>query len=222
MPHFELGPATKGSRTDIKQLDENAPYSWIKTPRWRGNMMEVGPLARTLIAYQLKQPDIVARVDDLCARIGAPVTSLQSTMGRILTRAQEAHWAADTMQVFFDKLITNLKNGDSTAVFTNKWDPDTWPQEARGVGFTEAPRGALGHWTVIKTKRWTSTSVSSRPHGTPHRAATAASSARMRPPCSARRWMCPSSRWKSCVRSTASIPALPVRRTSWGRTAANC
>lgn len=66
-------------------------------------------------------------------------------MGRILTRAQEAHWAADTMQVFFDKLITNLKNGDSTAVFTNKWDPDTWPQEARGVGFTEAPRGALGH-----------------------------------------------------------------------------
>lgn len=61
-------------------------------------------------------------------------------MGRILTRAQEAHWAADTMQVFFDKLITNLKNGDSTAVFTNKWDPDTWPQEARGVGFTEAPR----------------------------------------------------------------------------------
>ena len=70
VPHFELGPATKGSRTDIKQLDENAPYSWIKTPRWRGNMMEVGPLARTLIAYQLKQPDIVARVDDLCARIG--------------------------------------------------------------------------------------------------------------------------------------------------------
>ena len=153
VPHFELGPATKGSRTDIKQLDENAPYSWIKTPRWRGNMMEVGPLARTLIAYQLKQPDIVARVDDLCARIGAPVTSLQSTMGRILTRAQEAHWAADTMQVFFDKLITNLKNGDSTAVFTNKWDPDTWPQEARGVGFTEAPRGALGHWTVIKNKK---------------------------------------------------------------------
>ena len=74
-------------------------------------------------------------------------------MGRILTRAQEAHWAADTMQVFFDKLITNLKNGDSTAVFTNKWDPDTWPQEARGVGFTEAPRGALGHWTVIKNKK---------------------------------------------------------------------
>lgn len=57
------------------------------------------------------------------------------------------------MQVFFDKLITNLKNGDSTAVFTNKWDPDTWPQEARGVGFTEAPRGALGHWTVIKNKK---------------------------------------------------------------------
>lgn len=54
MPHFELGPVTKGSRTDIEQLDGNMPYSWIKIPHWRGNMMEVGPLARTFIAHQLK------------------------------------------------------------------------------------------------------------------------------------------------------------------------
>ena len=25
-----------------------------------------------------------------------------------------------------------------------KWAPDSWPAEARGAGFTEAPRGALG------------------------------------------------------------------------------
>jgi hydrogenase large subunit len=30
------------------------------------------------------------------------------------------------------------------------WDPSTWPKEARGVGFTEAPRGGLAHWIVIK------------------------------------------------------------------------
>ncbi len=71
VPHFVLGPGTKGTMTDIRQLDENGPYSWIKTPRWRGHMMEVGPLARTLVAYALKKADIVDRVDDLCARINA-------------------------------------------------------------------------------------------------------------------------------------------------------
>ncbi|MCG7945902.1 MAG: nickel-dependent hydrogenase large subunit, partial [Candidatus Thiodiazotropha taylori] len=30
------------------------------------------------------------------------------------------------------------------------WDPSTWPSECRGVGFMEAPRGALGHWIVIE------------------------------------------------------------------------
>lgn len=79
--------------------------------------------------------------------------SLQSTMGRIPTRVQEAYWAANTMQVFFNKFIMSLKNDDNTVVFTNRWDPDTWPQEACGVGFTEALRGALGHWTVIKSKK---------------------------------------------------------------------
>ena len=150
IPHFVLGAGTKGTATDIRQLDETARYSWIKTPRWRGNMMEVGPLSRTLIAYALKRTDVVDRVDDICGRLNVPVTALQSTMGRILSRAHEAHWAAETMQVFFDKLITNLKNGDSTTVNTRKWEPETWPALARGVGFTEAPRGALGHWLTIK------------------------------------------------------------------------
>lgn len=153
VPHFVLGPGTKGTMTDIRQLDENGPYSWIKTPRWRGHMMEVGPLARTLVAYSLKKADIVDRVDDLCARINAPVSALSSTMGRILTRAQEAHWAADTMQMFLSKLFTNLTNGDNTAVYTAKWEPDSWPKEGRGIGFAEAPRGALGHWVTVKDQK---------------------------------------------------------------------
>ena len=33
---------------------------------------------------------------------------------------------------------------------TEKWEPATWPTECRGVGFTEAPRGALGHWAAIR------------------------------------------------------------------------
>ena len=31
--------------------DKSGAYSWLKAPRYRGQVMEVGPLARTLVAY---------------------------------------------------------------------------------------------------------------------------------------------------------------------------
>jgi hydrogenase large subunit len=36
---------------------------------------------------------------------------------------------------------------------TDKFDPESWPAEAKGVGFSEAPRGALAHWIQIKDKK---------------------------------------------------------------------
>ena len=32
-------------------LDVDKKYSWLKTPRWKGHAMEVGPLARILMLY---------------------------------------------------------------------------------------------------------------------------------------------------------------------------
>lgn len=32
----------------------------------------------------------------------------------------------------------------------DKWEPEKWEKESKGVGFSEAPRGALGHWIRIK------------------------------------------------------------------------
>lgn len=153
IPHFVLGPATGGTRTDIKRLDETAPYSWIKTPRWRGHMMEVGPLARVLIAYSLKDAETVESIDTMCKTLKVPVTAMRSTLGRILARVHEAVWSTDKLQYFYDRLITTTRNGDSTTSFTTKWNPETWPSEARGVGFSEAPRGALGHWMTLKDKK---------------------------------------------------------------------
>jgi hydrogenase large subunit len=49
-------------------------------------------------------------------------------------------------------LLTNIKNGDIRTFNSEKWEPDTWPKEAKGVGLSEAPRGALAHWIVIKDK----------------------------------------------------------------------
>ena len=50
-----LGRKSKGTRTSIEALDEEAKYSWIKSPRWKGNAVEVGPLAHYIIGYAAEQ-----------------------------------------------------------------------------------------------------------------------------------------------------------------------
>ncbi|MDR2239850.1 MAG: nickel-dependent hydrogenase large subunit [Zoogloeaceae bacterium] len=152
-PHFELGKDFKGRKTKIEQLDEAGKYSWIKAPRWRGHAMEVGPLARYLIGYHQNRPDIKEPVDALLGKLNVPVTALFSTLGRTAARCLEAQWAAHKMRYFFDKLIANIKNGDTATANVDRWEPRTWPAEVKGVGFTEAPRGALGHWVKIKNTR---------------------------------------------------------------------
>jgi hydrogenase large subunit len=152
-PNFELGPGTKGSRTRIERIDENAKYSWIKAPRWRGHAMEVGPLARYIIGYAKGIPEFKEPVDKVLTDLGLPVTALFSTLGRTAARGLECAWAADKLRHFQDKLMANIKAGDSSTANVDKWDPSTWPKEARGVGTTEAPRGALGHWIRIRDGR---------------------------------------------------------------------
>lgn len=154
-PNFVLGPNTKGSKTNIQELDEGAKYSWIKAPRWRGHAMEVGPLARMVMGYlQPKQfPEIHGLVDGALKKLDVPVGALFSTLGRTAARGLETAYCVKLQSEQFDKLMTNLKNGDLNTANIEKWEPATWPKEARGVGFTEAPRGALGHWVTIKETR---------------------------------------------------------------------
>ena len=149
-PSFVLGPNTKGTKTNIKELDEGGKYSWIKAPRWRGHAMEVGPLARYIIGYAQGNPEFKEPVDALLKELDVPVTALFSTLGRTAARGLECGWAANKMSYFFDKLVANLKAGDLNTANIDKWEPSTWPKEAKGVGFTEAPRGALGHWIRMK------------------------------------------------------------------------
>ncbi len=153
-PNYELGPKTVGTRTDIKQLDEAAKYSWIKAPRWRGNAMEVGPLSRYLVGYASKHTEFTDQITDTLGALGnAPVSALFTTIGRTAARALEAQWCAYKQRYFLDKMIANIKAGDQTTANTESWDPSTWPKEVKGVGFTEAPRGALAHWIRIKDQK---------------------------------------------------------------------
>ncbi|MES9963737.1 MAG: nickel-dependent hydrogenase large subunit [Candidatus Sedimenticola sp. 20ELBAFRAG] len=152
-PNFELGPNTHGTRTNIEQIDEDAKYSWIKAPRWRGHAMEVGPLARYIIGYAKGDKEITEQINFVLKTLDVPVDALFSTLGRTAARGLEADWAGDKMRYFMDKLVANIKAGDSNTANVDNWDPSTWPKEAKGVGFTEAPRGALGHWIRIKETR---------------------------------------------------------------------
>lgn len=149
-PNFELGKHTKGTRTRIESLDEEGKYSWIKSPRWRGHAMEVGPLARYVIGYVQGNAEFKEPVDKLLRDLGLPLQAIFSTLGRTAARGLEASWAAHKMAYFYDKMIANIKAGDTATANIDKWEPATWPKEVKGVGFTEAPRGALGHWIKIK------------------------------------------------------------------------
>jgi hydrogenase large subunit len=151
-PHFVLGKGTKGTKTNIEQLDESAKYSWIKAPRWKGNAMEVGPLSRMVLGYlQPKEfPYIKETIDSVLKKLGVPVTALFSTLGRTAARGIEAAYCADLQLAQFNQLMANCKAGNTATANVEKWDPSTWPKEAKGAGFTEAPRGALGHWVRIK------------------------------------------------------------------------
>jgi hydrogenase large subunit len=148
-PRFDLGKA-KGTKTRIEAVDESAKYSWLKAPRWRGHAMEVGPLARWVIGYVQKKPEFKEPVDAVLKQLGVPLTALFSTLGRTAARGLECQWAGHKLRYFYDKLVTNLKNGDSATANVDKWEPSRWPAEAKGAGFTEAPRGALAHWVKIK------------------------------------------------------------------------
>jgi hydrogenase large subunit len=146
---FELGPNAKGTKTNIEQVDEGAKYSWLKAPRWRGHAMEVGPLARYVIAYASGNEEIQAQVDGLLSDLDLPLPALFSTLGRTAARGLECSWAAHRMRSVHDKLMANLKAGDVATANMDKWEPDTWPATSKGVGRAEAPRGALGHWIRI-------------------------------------------------------------------------
>jgi len=148
--HFELGPNAKGTKTNIEQIDENAKYSFVKAPRWRGNAMEVGPLARYVVAYARGREDIKDQVDGLLHDLGLPLTALFSTLGRTAARGLECSWAAHNMRVVYDNMLANLKAGDTATANMDMWEPKSWPGHVQGVGFSEAPRGALGHWLHIK------------------------------------------------------------------------
>jgi hydrogenase large subunit len=113
---------TSGSTQPVHP--KNGAYSWLKAPRYAAEPFEAGPLARMWMTGDYRRGI--------------------SVMDRHLARAYEAQKIAAVMQTW----LGQIKVGG--AVYDQAFSLDM-PVNGSGVGLTEAPRGALGHWVTVKS-----------------------------------------------------------------------
>lgn len=146
----ETKPKYTGPEPPYERLNTDGKYSWLKSPRYNDQPMEVGPLARMLVAYGRGHTAVKAGVDSVLKALGVGPEALFSTLGRIAARAVETQVLADHMGTWVDALAENMNRRDLRIADNSKWDPSSWPKKSRGAGFHEAPRGALGHWVAIE------------------------------------------------------------------------
>ena len=146
----ETNPNYTGPEPPYDYLRVDQKYSWLKAPRYDGQVMELGPLARVAIALAAGSLPVKQIVDAALAQLKQPATALFSTLGRIAARALEAQLMADQLSNWWHELSDNLGRGVLTMHNGTRWDPSSWPQSCRGFGQHEAPRGALGHWVEIE------------------------------------------------------------------------
>jgi hydrogenase large subunit len=138
-----------GPKPPFESLEGFDKYSFLKTPRWKENAMEVGPLSRMIVGYAAGRSDVKEAVGATLSKLNVPVEALYSTLGRIAGRALDAELAMGYLKEFFSDLMTRVKNNDVSTFNGERWDPKSWPTDAEGVGMVEAPRGALAHWIKI-------------------------------------------------------------------------
>ena len=146
----ETKAAYTGPDAPWTYLQDEKKYTWMKAPRYNGKPMEVGPLARMLVGYAAGHKEIKDIVGQTLGALKVGPEALFSTLGRTAARGMESVLWARLMNGWYDDLVARIKGGDTSTHNGEKWEPSTWPAEAKGFGFMEAPRGALGHWVNIK------------------------------------------------------------------------
>jgi hydrogenase large subunit len=140
---------------EYTDFQDDGKYSWVKSPRFQDQPMQVGPLAQVLTAYaaghELTRKYVDMAVAQASSMAGAQLglQHLHSTLGRHLARAVRTAVIADLSYKHWELLVNNIGSGD-----TDIFNAPTFPSgEQRGFGFHEAPRGALSHWVVIRDGR---------------------------------------------------------------------
>jgi len=130
--HYSFFDAPKPSSNP--EFDESVPkwdkpdaYSWAKAPRYNGEVIEVGAIARQLIAG-----------DPLIAEFFSLYGSTVFT--RVFARLHEGVKLLRKMSGWIEELEVN----------ENYFIRNTLKERASGIGITEAARGILGHWICVE------------------------------------------------------------------------
>jgi len=137
--------------TDLNEdgsLKTEGKYTWVKAPRYDGNVMEVGPLARMIVGYVKNSPVIRPYMERFMKRSHMELIDFSTTIGRNAARAVEAQICCDYLFDTMSDLIENIKYYDETT--WTKYVFEELPSEARGAGIFEVPRGVLGHFVRIE------------------------------------------------------------------------
>ncbi|MGL5318354.1 MAG: nickel-dependent hydrogenase large subunit [Bacteroidales bacterium] len=142
-----------GKTPPFEFLDHDKPYSWIKTPRYKGEPMEVGPLARFVVNYAAGNKPYVDITNRCLKKLNLTTDALFSVVGRTLARAMEAEIISEWMTDFYNQLVENIKGGDFRMVNNIFWEPSTWQPKSAGYSVSEAPRGAVAHYVSIENKK---------------------------------------------------------------------
>lgn len=142
-----------GPQPPFEWLGDNDKYTWSKAPRYDGKPMQVGPIARMILAYAQGYEPVKQILDQAMATLGITPAQLNSTMGRTFARAAEATVSAQLMLDDYNQLVDNIKGGQIDVFDASKWEPSSWPAECQGYGFVEVSRGNLSHWVSIKNSK---------------------------------------------------------------------
>lgn len=143
--HTPYEGETKPRFTSMGDKDR---YSWLKAPRYDGEVMEVGPLAQVLVSYANGNPAITPLVDKVLGALNVGPEALFSTLGRTAARGIETLAVSAHVETLLNEFKDNLAKGDNKIVE----DCDV-PQKSQGVGFVHAPRGGLSHWIRIEDQK---------------------------------------------------------------------
>jgi [NiFe] hydrogenase large subunit/hydrogenase large subunit len=141
-----------GPKPPYQSLDTERKYSWVKSPRYEERPMEVGPLAKLLVAFASGHQETKDAVTLVLKHLNVGPEALFSTLGRTGARGLDCLITARQLPKWLGQLQENMARGDLRIHAQEKWDPSTWPADAAGYGWHEAPRGALGHWIRIHNK----------------------------------------------------------------------
>ncbi len=140
-------PYDEKTEPKFTHMGDKDRYSWLKAPRYDEHSTETGPLACVLVNYAKGNPDIKPLVDMVLQKLSVGSEALFSTLGRTAARGIETLAIANKMASMLEEFKDNIRS-DKQIV-----EDLEVPQESRGVGFVEAPRGGLSHWIRIEKGR---------------------------------------------------------------------